>query len=315
MEATTLTIDTDQAAERDLVDFFHAFFRTAIGLDVKLLPDAVPNASLDVLMLPGMGCGTGRLGKLVGLRTPQHIAKGDDYVVISKFSRDFHCPTENGDLQRIAAHQPIAVATDTPTQFVYEDMGIITSVWFAPEELADILPGFSLHALRPIQANAAAAGLLFSYAHNLRQSPVKSVAMMQMARDHLRELALVALGDQGDILEQARNNGIKAARLVELKADVQALFTVPQLSAAALARRHRISARYIQQLFEGTGQTFTEYVNNLRIAFAHRRLTDGRFSSARIADIAYEAGFSDLGLFNRLFRQHYGETPTQARAG
>jgi AraC-like DNA-binding protein len=32
-----------------------------------------------------------------------------------------------------------------------------------------------------------------------------------------------------------------------------------------------------------------------------------------ISAIAFAAGFSDLSHFNRAFRQHFGETPTEAR--
>ncbi len=35
---------------------------------------------------------------------------------------------------------------------------------------------------------------------------------------------------------------------------------------------------------------------------------------ARIADIAYEAGFSDLSHFNRSFRRHFGLTRSELRA-
>jgi AraC-like DNA-binding protein len=49
-------------------------------------------------------------------------------------------------------------------------------------------------------------------------------------------------------------------------------------------------------------------------AFQRDRLRDLHGAGARIADIAYEAGFSDLSHFNRSFRRHFGLTPSELRA-
>ena len=35
----------------------------------------------------------------------------------------------------------------------------------------------------------------------------------------------------------------------------------------------------------------------------------------RIGDVAEHCGFLDVAYFSRVFRQHYGMTPTQARNG
>ena len=43
-------------------------------------------------------------------------------------------------------------------------------------------------------------------------------------------------------------------------------------------------------------------------------LRDPQWHSRRIADIAAEAGFTDLSYFNRAFRRHYGATPSDIRA-
>jgi len=50
------------------------------------------------------------------------------------------------------------------------------------------------------------------------------------------------------------------------------------------------------------------------LAHAHRLLADPAHAHLLVASIAYEAGFSDLAAFNRLFKQRYGATPTQVRA-
>ena len=47
----------------------------------------------------------------------------------------------------------------------------------------------------------------------------------------------------------------------------------------------------------------------------HRRLTDPRHAGSTVAAIAYASGFRDISTFNRAFRQQFGMTPSDARAG
>jgi AraC-like DNA-binding protein len=43
-------------------------------------------------------------------------------------------------------------------------------------------------------------------------------------------------------------------------------------------------------------------------------LSDPRRASEKMATVAYDAGFGDLSYFNRVFRRHYGATPSDVRA-
>jgi AraC-like DNA-binding protein len=51
-----------------------------------------------------------------------------------------------------------------------------------------------------------------------------------------------------------------------------------------------------------------------RLEFAYRLLTARRFVARLITSIAFDAGFSDLSHFNRMFRRLYNATPTEVRA-
>lgn len=50
-----------------------------------------------------------------------------------------------------------------------------------------------------------------------------------------------------------------------------------------------------------------------RLILAHRMLTDPRCSCDKISTIALDAGFGDLSYFNRVFRRHFGDTPSDVR--
>jgi Helix-turn-helix domain len=75
------------------------------------------------------------------------------------------------------------------------------------------------------------------------------------------------------------------------------------------------SERYVQQLLEGAGFSFSAYVRELRLERALQMLSDPRFAGKRISDICELSGFGDLSYFNRAFRARFAQTPKDARRG
>ncbi|MBD9667717.1 helix-turn-helix transcriptional regulator [Variovorax sp. VRV01] len=61
-----------------------------------------------------------------------------------------------------------------------------------------------------------------------------------------------------------------------------------------------------------TGQTFTDFVNGLRVARACRLLASTR---QQVSSICYEVGFNNISNFNRHFRRIKGMTPGEFRGG
>jgi AraC-like DNA-binding protein len=108
---------------------------------------------------------------------------------------------------------------------------------------------------------------------------------------------------------------VRAARLRAIKSDIAANLEDCELTATAIAMRHRVTPRYVHKLFESEGVTFSEFVLVQRLALAHRRLTDPRFAACSVGSIAYDVGFGDLSYFNHSFRRRYNATPSEVRAG
>ena len=105
-----------------------------------------------------------------------------------------------------------------------------------------------------------------------------------------------------------------AARLRAIKTDVVRNLEHGDLSVRAVAVRHRVTARYVQKLFEHEGTTFSEYVLGQRLALAHRLLSGRDPVADTIAGVAFAAGFGDVSHFYRAFRRHYGLLPTDVRS-
>ena len=87
----------------------------------------------------------------------------------------------------------------------------------------------------------------------------------------------------------------------------------PDLSAIAVAGLLGVTPRYVHLLLEQTGKSFTHHLLQRRLEKAAALLRDPRGRHRKIADIAAEAGFTDLSYFNRSFRRHYGATPSDTR--
>jgi AraC-like DNA-binding protein len=80
-----------------------------------------------------------------------------------------------------------------------------------------------------------------------------------------------------------------AARLPAVKTDIDENLDGRELTIALLARRHRVSTRCIQLMFETAGTTFSEFVLVGRLDLVHRSLSDRR-SPPGAGRVAVDAG-------------------------
>src|SRR5438477_31402 len=76
-----------------------------------------------------------------------------------------------------------------------------------------------------------------------------------------------------------------------------------------------ISPRYVRKLFEQDGTSFTHFLLSERLTRVSRLLRDPRHAHLTIAQVAHVSGFNDISYFNRVFRRHFGATPSDFREG
>lgn len=117
-----------------------------------------------------------------------------------------------------------------------------------------------------------------------------------------------------DRIAGAVSNGVRAARRSAVLREIERRSADPNLNAAKVAKVLGVTPRYIHLLLEDSGKSFAHHVLDERVAKAAALLRDPRWRSRRIAEIAGEAGFTDLSYFNRAFRRRYGATPRDIRA-
>ncbi len=129
----------------------------------------------------------------------------------------------------------------------------------------------------------------------------------------LLDLTALALGARGEAAHLASMRGLRASRTQEIIAEIDRHFADPGFSVGQVARRLDLSPRYLQDLLQDTGSSFTERLLERRLQHAMRLLTSEQGDRLKISEIALASGFSEISYFNQRFRRRFGETPTQCR--
>jgi AraC-like DNA-binding protein len=100
-------------------------------------------------------------------------------------------------------------------------------------------------------------------------------------------------------------------RLIEL---IEANLWDADLDPAAIARKGRISLRYLHALFQEQGESVCRYLQRRRLEVCARLLRDPCRASSSVTQIACEHGFKSSAHFCRVFRERYGLTPSDFRS-
>lgn len=147
--------------------------------------------------------------------------------------------------------------------------------------------------LAPQQPPAGRLGLLLGMLAELAVLPPRSA----------KTLSSLAFNVQEGERHQA---GIERVirRVLEHHADPLPLQEALQLAGMSKANFERQFPRY-------AGLTLTEFHNRVRLDHARRLVLGGQ---QPVTEIAYQSGFNHLSYFNRLYRRHYGRSPTADRS-
>ena len=111
--------------------------------------------------------------------------------------------------------------------------------------------------------------------------------------------------------------GADAAQLAALRRliDHDKVYREPELSVASLSQKldmpeHRLRHLINRQLGQ---RNFSAFVNGYRLAEAEAALGDPAQAAVPILTIALDSGFGSIGPFNRAFKAHTGQTPSEYR--
>jgi AraC-like DNA-binding protein len=179
------------------------------------------------------------------------------------------------------------------------------------------VPNIDLLLARPIHHRCGGLRLLKGYLNLIEQKSFVRLSpeVAEAVARHIKDLFVLAVTDTN--LEAAHDRLLDSLQMARLELAIDYIskhYCEHDLSLGRVARHLNISTRYLELLFERSGQTYTARVLALRLFKAHGLLLDPGASDLKVSDIALSTGFSDQSYFNKRFRQHFGDTPTSARA-
>ena len=316
------TADVPEPARAQAVRDLH--LRERAFLSDKLEPieplEPLPDYPLDVDLtkrtLPGLAIVSGTLSGLRHtIRPVGAIPNGGDDLLLAvnvrgcvvARQRDRDLTLSDGDA--VFATRDAAGFTVTRPR-----RGRFVGIRVPREAVALLLGRLDEAPLSLVPHDTEALNLLVTYARAVADTlPLATPELQRLAVGHMHDLVAATIGATRDARAIAEGRGIAAARLHAIMTDIRAHFGEGDLSVAEIARRHRITPRYIHKLFENEGLTFSSFVLGQRLSRAHRLLTDPHLADRSISAMAFDVGFNDLSYFNRAFRRRYAATPTEIR--
>lgn len=317
-----LHIQTAGAAYQPLPprERFHVW-REEFALKVMHIDAATPDPSafdvdISLIQLPRLLLSRYVVAPLDLIRTQRLVRDGEDgcsFLICTEGSiqarfDDLEFELRPGEAALIPHHRAGNVSTSTGARSFY--------MRFDREGAKTLAPSIDDLMLRKVTSGYRAVSVLASYCeHVLSAEGDLSAPLASLASAQLRELAAHILNPASDIARSANYGGVKAARLRAVLNAVASSLADPALSADSIGAGLGFTGRYVQQLMEGTGQSFSQHVRQARLDEARRLLADPGATAQKITDIALAVGFQDVSYFNREFRRRFGETPSDARRG
>jgi len=168
---------------------------------------------------------------------------------------------------------------------------------------------------RSLDANPAATRLLTGYYEGVlnRLRDGLSDQGRALAAAHLVDLVALCIAPSHFASEADLRGGVRAARIGAILREIASRAATVDLSAAQIGAIVGVSERYVRQLLQDTGKTFSEHVLEQRLLLAYKLLMSPHGTRRKISEIALAVGFSDISHFNRAFRRRFGDVPSAIR--
>jgi AraC-like DNA-binding protein len=312
MNTKKLRFSTDDFPEHKRIGAYREIYsRTIVKHDVEPLGDQPFRFEADLRSLPGLGLASSFFSPCRRWHRAEHVDSDDLLVGVSLRGgcvlqqRGREAVIGQGDAVLTSAAHPIDVTIGAPSRHIA--LRLPRAILEA--RIADLDAGMA----RRIPSNTEVLPLLISYVAAFRPTELTNPAICDLVVSHVHDLVALLLGATGDAHHLAQAGGARAARLAAVLREIERRSSDPGLSAITVALLLGVTPRYVHLLLEESGKSFTHHVLERRLDKAAALLRDSRSLHRKIADIATEAGFTDLSYFNRTFRRRYGATPSEIR--
>jgi AraC-like DNA-binding protein len=307
-----LQVSTDYWPEQERLASWREFLASnMVRFDVETVPQSPFRGVLALHALPELTFIAGVEGGSRQWRSRDLLADGnDDFVLVISAS---------GRTVVSQDRQELALGEQEATLWSAAEIGGFTrtlpdhysALCVRRASIIALAPYADAALMRRIPRSSSTLQLLNRYLSLLQNSyvPPKPQVAPLLVRQ-IYELVAATIAETNKV---ARHDSLRRARLEAIRADILANLSRVRLSPKTIAKRHGVTARYVHILFEETGQTFCNFVEEERMRRAISLLTDPASSAVRIADVALQVGYAEHSTFHRAFRRRFGDTPGHVR--
>ncbi|MFF3860608.1 helix-turn-helix domain-containing protein [Streptomyces sp. NPDC002209] len=146
-------------------------------------------------------------------------------------------------------------------------------------------------------------------AHAADCGPAELDRLGTVAHDLVGACLAGQLGAQDKLSPEARTRAL----LERIEVFVDHNLGDPELTPSAVAARHGISLRRLQQLFRDRGETVAAGIRRRRLERCRADLGNPGLLTSPVHTVARRWGFTNASVFSRAFREAYGTSPTEFR--
>jgi AraC-like DNA-binding protein len=313
MNTKTLRFSTDDFPEHKRIDAYREIYsRTIVKHDVEPLGNQPFRFEADLRSLPGLGLASSHFSPCHRWHTAEQVDSDD---LLFGIALSGGCVLHQRGREAVIAQQGEAVLASAahPVDVIIGTTSRHIALRLPRAVLEARIADLDAWNARRIPSNIEGLPLLVGYVSALRLGELTNSAYCDLVVSHVYDLVALLLGAKGDVRHLAQQRGGRAARLGAILREIDRRSGDPGLSAVTIALLLDITPRYVHLLLEESGKSFTHHVLERRLDKAAMLLRDPRWRHRKIADIASEAGFTDLSYFNRAFRRRFGATPSDIR--
>jgi AraC-like DNA-binding protein len=289
--------------------------RNVAQFEIEPLDDRPFHADVTFYQLPGIGFAVGSRSDANYRMTPALAARARDNVIFGAVIQGTGLISQFDREATIDAGSAVLLSGNDPSAFALRNRGRGLTLSLPRDSFMPMIANPGGAFAKAIPAATPALRHLIEYLGMVQASfDPASIELDRAIAQHVIDLAVLAVGTTQEIAEIANRRGLRAARVLAIRREVDRRFADPDFSLPVLAIKLGITPRYVQTLLAESGTSFIDEVIQRRLKRAHEMLCSPLYSAATIIDLADHCGFASVSNFHRVFRRVFGATPSEVRA-
>jgi AraC family transcriptional regulator, positive regulator of tynA and feaB len=307
---------TDGLPEREKFSYWNdVICRTVVDLECRPVAQPRFEASIVGFDAPGLGVYHIHTQPHLVYREAAEISRLDNDALIINFVTAGSLYSEQDGRAVVLKPGDGAISDAARPYFLrFDDPLGCVSVKVSKSELRHRVAGIERITAQSLAKGSTLNPMVFGYMGGLLQHvPTMEGEAALRATEIFKELLSASLSEmlRGSPVPMSE---YRAVSLLRVKAFVDRHLCNPALNPTFVTQGLKLSARYINKLFEAEKSSLGRHIWQRRLESCAAKLRDAGFVHVSVSAVALEHGFNDLSHFSRSFRSKYGLSPREFRA-